>query len=113
MSLKDKAVEKIVKVRTSFLYVWAAILLPILWVTLHRWNVLHIDNFDMTYLNLSLSIMAEVQGVILLIYTSRIMDRQANADEHRAKLLRKMQEIHKIVDTLETDLEDIDEDLHK
>ena len=74
-------VERLVKIRTSFAYVAAAILLPVLWVTLHRFHLLTIDNEDMTYLNLTLSIMAEVQGVILLIYTTRIAKQQINLEE--------------------------------
>ena len=42
---------------------------------------LHIDNDDMTYLNLTLSIMAEVQGVVLLIYTSKIAKQQDELEE--------------------------------
>ena len=74
--LQTRIVEVLVRVRTSFTYVALAILLPVLWVLTHRLHLLHIDNDDMTYLNLTLSIMAEVQGVILLIYTSRIARQQ-------------------------------------
>ena len=74
--LQTRIVEVLVRVRTSFSYVALAILLPVLWVITHRLHLLHIDNEDMTYLNLTLSIMAEVQGVILLIYTSRIARQQ-------------------------------------
>jgi len=75
--LQTRIVELLVKVRTSFTYVALAIILPVLWVITHRLHLLSIDNDDMTYLNLTLSIMAEVQGVILLIYTSRIARQQA------------------------------------
>ena len=75
--LQTRIVEVLVKVRTSFTYVALAIILPVLWVITHRLHLLSIDNDDMTYLNLTLSIMAEVQGVILLIYTSRIARQQA------------------------------------
>ena len=75
--LQTRIVEVLVKVRTSFTYVILAIMLPVLWVITHRLHLLNIDNDDMTYLNLTLSIMAEVQGVILLIYTSRIARQQA------------------------------------
>jgi uncharacterized membrane protein len=75
--LQTRIVEVLVKVRTSFTYVALAIILPVLWVITHRLHLLNIDNDDMTYLNLTLSIMAEVQGVILLIYTSRIARQQA------------------------------------
>jgi uncharacterized membrane protein len=74
--LQTRIVEVLVRVRTSFTYVALAIMLPVLWVITHRLHLLHIDNEDMTYLNLTLSIMAEVQGVILLIYTSRIARQQ-------------------------------------
>ena len=73
---QHRIVTLLVKIRTSFTYVALAILLPVLWVITHRLHLLHIDNDDMTYLNLTLSIMAEVQGVILLIYTSRIAHQQ-------------------------------------
>jgi uncharacterized membrane protein len=66
--IQTRIVELLVRIRTSFTYVAVAILAPVLWVILHRTHVLGIDNDDMTYLNLTLSIMAEVQGVILLIY---------------------------------------------
>ena len=100
-----------VSLRTSFLYVWLAIALPIMWVVLHRLNVLHIDNNDMTYLNLTLSILAEVQGVVLLIYTTRIAATQRNSSRERKSMIRKMARIHAVVDKLETDLEEVDEEL--
>ena len=74
--IQNRIVELLVRVRTSFAYVALAIAIPVLWVITHRSGILHIDNEDMTYLNLTLSIMAEVQGVILLIYTSRIAKQQ-------------------------------------
>mgnify|MGYP003348870435 CR=1 FL=1 len=74
--LQDKIVELLVRVRTSFTYVGLAIFLPLAWVFLHRMGWLEIDNSDMTYLNLTLSIMAEVQGVVLLIYTTKIARQQ-------------------------------------
>jgi uncharacterized membrane protein len=74
--LKTRIVHLLVKIRTSFTYVALAILLPVSWVMLHRLGLLHIDNDDMTYLNLTLSIGAEVQGVVLLIYTTKIAHQQ-------------------------------------
>jgi uncharacterized membrane protein len=79
--IQNKIVELLVRIRTSFTYVALAILLPISWVILHRYHLLSIDNDDMTYLNLTLSIMAEVQGVVLLIYTSKIAKQQDNLED--------------------------------
>lgn len=79
--LKDNIIHILVKIRTSFTYVALAILIPITWVIIHRLNIIHIDNDDMTYLNLTLSILAEVQGVILLIYTSRIAKQQNQIED--------------------------------
>jgi uncharacterized membrane protein len=78
--IKDKIIEILVKIRISFTYVALAILIPISWVVFHRTGLVHIDNDDMTYLNLTLSIMAEVQGVILLIYTSKISKQQSEIE---------------------------------
>ena len=74
--IQNRIVELLVRVRTSFAYVALAIAIPVLWVITHRSGILHIDNEDMTYLNLTLSILAEVQGVVLLIYTSCIARQQ-------------------------------------
>ena len=79
--IKNKLVECLVRIRTSFTYVAVAIMAPLLWVTLHRLGWLHIDNDDMTYLNLTLSILAEVQGVVLLIYTSKIARQQDKLED--------------------------------
>ena len=79
--MKETIVSWLVRIRTSFTYVALAILLPVTWVILHRLRILHIDNYDMTYLNLTLSIMAEVQGVVLLIYTSKIAKQQDELEE--------------------------------
>ena len=79
--MKETIVSWLVRIRTSFTYVALAILLPLSWVILHRTHFLHIDNDDMTYLNLTLSIMAEVQGVVLLIYTSKIAKQQDELEE--------------------------------
>jgi len=113
MPFKDRVVKTLVKVRTSWLYVWCAIFAPITWVTLHRLGILHIDNFDMTYLNLSLSIMAEVQGVVLLIYTSKIMANQANMDQKRADLLTKMAQMAKIAEELEEEIKEVEHELQE
>ena len=77
----SKIVELLVKIRTSFTYVALAITLPLGWITFHRLGLIHIDNEDMTYLNLTLSILAEVQGVVLLIYSSQIAKKQAQIAE--------------------------------
>ena len=79
--MSNKIVELLVRVRTSFAYVFLAIFIPLTWVFLHRMHFLSIDNDDMTYLNLTLSIMAEVQGVILLIYTTRIARQQEQLED--------------------------------
>ena len=79
--IKNRIVELLVRIRTSFTYVALAIVIPVAWVVLHRYHVLGIDNDDMTYLNLTLSIMAEVQGVVLLIYTSKIAKQQDEIEE--------------------------------
>lgn len=111
MNLKDQIVAKLVKLRTSFVYVWLAITLPILWILLHRLHWLHIDNEDMTYLNVTLSILAEVQGVVLLIYTTKIAAKQENADLKRVELHKKLADIQKVVKELDEDIEQVEEDL--
>jgi uncharacterized membrane protein len=123
-TIKDRVVEGLVKVRTSFAYVWLAIGLPILWVLIHRLGFVSWDNYDLTYLNLTLSIMAEVQGVVLLIYTSQIAERQRDhhrkeqehhqrQDRSREALLGKLKDIQSAIDELEDDVDEVEHDLRE
>lgn len=115
-AIKDWVVARMVAIRTSFVYVWVTIALVLTWILIHRLHIVAWDNYDLTYLNLTLSVLAEVQGVVLLIYTQRISNKQNEADASRAKtlaLIARLEAMHKLARDLEEDVEEVQKELSK
>lgn len=83
--LQTKLINFWVKLRTSFWYLWIFIGFCAVWVVWNKSSLVplawHTDNLDLTYLNLMLSIMAEVSAITILIYTLRIESMNKKQDE--------------------------------
>lgn len=96
--LPQKLLDVYVKFRTSTWYVWAFATIILTWIVVNKTGLLTFDNADLTYLNLLLSVLAELQGVMLLIYTNRIADRNERADKQErhnvALILKKLEELN-------------------
>ncbi len=97
---QEKLINFWVKLRTSFTYLWFFIGFCLIWVIWNKSSLVplawHTDNLDLTYLNLMLSIMAEVSAITILVYTLRISEHQDKAAkkshediEHIKELLDK------------------------
>ena len=109
-ALKHWIVDKMVNMRTSFTYVWVVISLVVGWILINRLHLVNWDNDVLTLLNLTLSVLAEIQGVILLIYATRISNKQNEADHSRARtleLVKKLEEMHRLAADLEQDTEEM------
>ncbi len=83
-----------VEMRTSFAYLWCFIGFCLMWVILNKSHLLplqyHWDNMDLTYLNLLLSILAEVSAITILIYTLRLTEKNDAADKQLVKDLLEL-----------------------
>ena len=115
-SFKHRLVEKMVAARTSFTYVWTTLGLILGWILINRLGIAKWDNDDLTYLNLTLSTLAEVQGVVLLIYMARITQKQHEGDKVREKhavLLTRLTEMQKAAHDLEDDVVAAREELNE
>lgn len=74
-----------VQTRTSFTYLWFFVGFCLVWVVCNKSQLIptswHWDNTDLTYLNLLLSIMAEVSSITILIYTLRLSEQSDRAEQ--------------------------------
>lgn len=77
---QERLINFWVKLRTSFAYLWFFIGFCVIWVIWNKSGIVpirwHTDNLDLTYLNLMLSIMAEISAITILVYTLRISEAQ-------------------------------------
>lgn len=115
-----KVVNSWVKFRTSFLYFYVFTSFILAWIIVNKTGLLVFDNGDLTYLNLLLSVLAELQGIILLIYTMRITERNSAKDKTEKDqilkinkkldaLMRQNSELQKQLDDIEEAIDDEDE----
>ncbi len=83
-----------VEMRTSFEYLWFFVGFCLIWVVLNKSHILparyHWDNSALTYLNLLLSILAEVSSITILIYTLRLTEKNEAADKQLVKDLLEL-----------------------
>ena len=97
-ALSRRIVDWYVWFRTSLWYVWTFATIILVWILLNKTGLIVFDNPEMTYLNLLLSVGAELQSILLLVYTQRIAERNDRADaEERANvkaILKKLELIH-------------------
>jgi uncharacterized membrane protein len=96
--LHRKLIDWYVKFRTSYWYVLSFMIWIGAWIFLNKSGIAPFDNSELTYLNLILSVLAELQSILLLVYTQRIADRNERADaQERANvraILDKLNAIH-------------------
>lgn len=93
-SLQKRLINFWVGMRTDFRYLMGFIVFCLVWVFCNKTTFIvpaqyHWDNLDLTYLNLLLSILAEVSSITILIYTLRLSDRHDDDIEEIKTLLSK------------------------
>jgi len=83
-----------VQMRTSFWYLWGFLAFCLAWVICNKTGIVpskwHWDNMDLTYLNLLLSILAEVSAITILVYTLRLTEKNDAADKQLVKDLLEL-----------------------
>lgn len=99
-----------VKFRTSYWYLGIFAIWIGAWILLNKSGLFVFDNGELTYLNLILSVLAELQSILLLIYTIRIAERNERADAQEranvAAILKKLESIHGEVSEISDELEE-------
>lgn len=72
-----------IKFRTSMLYVWVFALIIAVWISLNKLGF--VDNRELSNLNITLSVMAELQSVLLLVYMGKMAAKQERAEQQQRK----------------------------
>ncbi len=96
---QKKFVLAMVYIRTSFAYMWIFLAMSFSWVVLNKTGLVHWDNQDLSYMNIVLSIMAELSSLVLLVYTLRIAEGNDRAEK---TLANELAELKKLVQELHT-----------
>jgi len=108
--LSRRLVNWYVKFRTSYWYLGLFAIWIGVWIGLNKTGLWQFDNSELTYLNLILSTLAELQSILLLIYTQRIAERNERADEQEranvAAILRRLDVIHGGIEEISDELDD-------
>lgn len=115
-SLSKGFIDAYVKFRTSGWYVASFAIAIIAWIF---WNKVgftpHFDNSELTYLNLLLSVLAELQSILLLVYAARMTERNERADKQERhnveKILARLNEMSKDIEEIGEDVEEISDEV--
>jgi uncharacterized membrane protein len=84
-TLSQRLLDAWVRFRTSMYYIYSITGIVAAWIVINKTGIWAFDNSELTYLNLFLSITADLWAVLILIYLGRMSERDRKVDEETKK----------------------------